>query len=470
MSEIVLIIPPFSYGSLKRTGNKTPALGIASIASVLEKNGYSVKILDAFALEMEKEEILKSVLREDPKIVGITSVTLNSNIAMEILKSIKKRNKEIITVYGGPHATFMYEEILKKSFIDFVVVGEGEYTMLELCNFLLKGKGKLQRIKGICFKHNKKIVKTKARPLIKDLDELPFPAYHLLPLDHYQPNAYLDTRRKFCSIMTSRGCPYNCLFCTTPKLWGNWRCRSVPKVCEELLLLYEKYKVSQLFIKDDEFTVNRKRVEKICDFIIKNKLDIVWECLGRVNDVNDKILKKMYKAGCRSISYGVESGYEDGLRKLRKGITLNQVRKAVKLTQKNGIIVNTSFLLGLPWESSTEIRKTINFAKSLGSDIIYFNLLVPYPGSDIRKIIEEKKLFSEYSSDLSNYTMHGKKPVIRTEYLSADELQRWRGRAYLELFFTPSLLFRNLKSYGSLKRKLTGGLELFLTSIQDILQ
>lgn len=473
MSEIVFVIPPFDFGGFYKTYNKCPQLGISIIASLLEKNGYSVKIIDSFALELKKDEILRRILKENPKIVGITSVTLNSEVAMDILKSVKENNGKITTVYGGPHATYAYQSILNKNFVDYVVIGEGEYTMLELTNFIIKDKINQSQIKGIGYKKHGKILKAKPRPLIQDLDKLPFPAYHLLPMDTYRPNAYLDTKKKFFSMITSRGCPYNCLFCTTPKIWGKWRTRSVENITEELLLLHEEYGISQIFFKDDEFTVSREKVEDVCDFIIKNNLDIIWECLGRVNDVDDRILEKMYKAGCRAISFGVETGYAEGLKRIRKGITLNQVKRAVDLTKKHGIIAVTSFMLGFPWEGAKEIKKTIRFVRFLDSDITEFNMLVPYLGSDIYELIKEKNLFAEnFYSDLSNYSMHGKRPVIRTEHLIAKELRYWRGRAYLEVFFNPLYLFNAFKksrNSSSIKRKVFGATELLSTSLKDIL-
>jgi len=473
MSEIVFVVPPFDFGGFYKSYNKCPNLGIAILASVLEKNGYSVKIIDAFALELKKDEVLRRVLKEDPKIVGITSVTLNSDIAMGILRLVKEANERIATVYGGPHATFAYNSILDKEFIDYVVIGEGEYTMLELADLLIRKKGGQSKIKGISYRKDGQITKTEPRPFVKDLDQLPFPAHHLLPMSAYRSNAYLDMKRKFFSVITSRGCPYNCIFCTTPKIWGKWRTRSVKNVTEEILLLCEKYRVSQIFFKDDEFTVNREKVEGICDFIIENNLDIIWECLGRVNDVDDRILEKMYKAGCRAISFGVETGYEEGLKRVRKGITLDQVRSAVDLTKKHGIMAITSFMLGFPWDGAEEMKKTIKFVRTLNSDITEFNMLVPYLGTDMYELIKERKLFAEgLSSDLSNYSMHGKRPVIKTEHLTARQLRYWRGRAYLEVFFNPRYIYNSLKrskNSGSVERKSFAAIELLSTSLRDIL-
>jgi radical SAM superfamily enzyme YgiQ (UPF0313 family) len=473
MSEIVLVIPPFSFGGFRKTYNKCPNLGIAIIASLLEKNSYSVKIIDAFALELRKKEILRRIFKEKPEIVGITSVTSNSDVAMDILKSVKEKDKEIITVYGGPHATFASDLILDKDFIDYVVIGEGEYTMLELCNFIIRGKGSESKIKGISYKRKRSIIKTEPRPLIENLDQLPFPAYHLLPMNFYRPNAYLDTKGKFSSMITSRGCPFNCIFCTTPKMWGRWRARSVENVGEEIKLLYDKYRVSQIFFKDDEFTVSQERVEGICDFIVENKLDIIWECLGRVNDINDKILEKMYRAGCRALTFGIEVGYEEGLKKIRKGFTLNQAKKAIDLTKKHGMISVASFMLGFPWEGIDEIKKTIRFARFLNADITEFNMLVPYFGTEIYEIVTEKGLFvKDYSQKLINYSMHEVNPVIRTEHLTAEQLRYWRGKAYLEIFFNPLSLLRSFKSsisFGSVKRKVLGGVELLTVSLRDML-
>jgi magnesium-protoporphyrin IX monomethyl ester (oxidative) cyclase len=256
-------------------------------------------------------------------------------------------------------------------------------------------------------------------------------------------------------------------------MWGRWRARSVENVGEEIKLLYDKYRVSQIFFKDDEFTVSQERVEGICDFIVENKLDIIWECLGRVNDVNDKILEKMYRAGCRALTFGIEVGYEEGLKKIRKGFTLNQAKRAIDLTKNHGMISVASFILGFPWEGIDEIKKTIRFARFLNADITEFNMLVPYFGTEIYEIVTEKRLFvKDYAQKLINYSMHEVNPVIRTEHLTAEQLRYWRGKAYLEIFFNPLSLLRSFKSsisFGSVKRKVLGGVELLTVSLRDML-
>jgi len=473
MTDVLLIVPPFSYKSLGEASSKAPNLGIAILAAVLENKKYSVKILDTFALDMDNKEIADTIRENKPKIVAITSVTANSLRAENILKITKVIDPNITTIYGGPHVTIMPNKAFDSGAVDYIVMGEGEETIIELVDYILNGKGDKSAIEGIGYKGEGGKVKINSpRDFIKDLNTLPIPAYHLLPMDAYRAYGWLDEGRKFCTMISSRGCPFQCTYCTSSKIFGHmWRYRSAEKVFEEIKLLYDKYGVRHIYFQDDEFTVNHERVIEICNKIIENKMDLIWECLTRVSHVDEELLKKMAEAGCKSILYGVECGYQEGIDKINKKITLKQATDAVKFSKKYGISPKVTFMMGFPWEGKKEIKETIKFAKKLNADLTFFNVLNPYPGTPLYNDIKKENLFvGDYAWD--RYSPHGETPVIRTRYLSAEELAYWNGRAYLSLYLSPRYFIRKLKlitNFRELKRAIKSASGLFLTSLRRVI-
>jgi len=472
MTDILFITPPFSYKSLDDASSKCPPLGIAMLASVLEQNKFEARILDAFALGLNKEQIIEHVKNINPKIIGISSVTANYGQAMDIINLIKKENPEIIIIYGGPHVTIMPESVLKSKNVDYAVIGEGEKTIVDLLEFIINKKDSKSEIKGVVYKDKDgKIIFNEKADFIRDINELPMPAYHLLPMDNYRSYGWLDLGRKFCSMVTSRGCPFKCTYCTSSSIFGyRWRHRSAEKVFEEILLLYNKYHIRHIYFQDDEFTVNHQRVIDICNMILENKLDLVWECLTRVSHVDEPLLKKMAQAGCKSILYGVECGYQKGIDNIEKKITLDQSKEAVRLSKKYGISPKVTFMMGFPWEGKKEIKQTIKFAKKLNADLTFFNTLNPYPGTPLYDTIKRENLFDKgYSWD--KYSPHGETPTIRTRYLNPQELAYWNGKAYLSIYLSPRYILRKLKlltNIRELKRTAKSAINLILLSAKRI--
>ncbi|MBD3164418.1 radical SAM protein [Candidatus Woesearchaeota archaeon] len=473
MPDILFVVPQFSYKTLDEASTRCPPLGIAILASVLEEKGYDVEILDSFALGLDKKQITDYVVSENPTVIGISSVTANYPESIQLINSIKRVNPDIIIIYGGPHVTIMPETVIKFKSINYAVLGEAEETIVELLDFILKSKGQLGKIKGIAYRDNNGHVKiNQARDFIKDINKLPMPAYHLLPMNHYRSYGWLDLGRKFCSMITSRGCPFQCTYCTSSNIFGyRWRYRSPEKVMEEIRLLYDKYKVRHIYFQDDEFTVNHDRVMKICDMIIDQKLDLVWECLTRVSHVDEPLLRKMSEAGCRSILFGIECGYQEGIDKINKKITLKQAVDAVNLSKNYGISPKVTFMMGFPWEGEKEIKKTIRFAKKLKADLTFFNTLNPYPHTPIYYQIKKEGLFDkDYTWE--KYSPHGETPTIRTRYLTSRELAYWNGRAYLSIYLTLDYILRKLKTLTNLKefkRTFKSGAWLLLTSLKRVL-
>ncbi|MBT0159336.1 radical SAM protein [Candidatus Bathyarchaeota archaeon A05DMB-2] len=372
-----------------REGRKSiaafPPLSLAYLAAVLEEDGVEVSILDQPALGLSNEEAARWVEKENPDVVGFSTLASSGRTAAEISRKIKERNPDIITVFGNHHATFNAERILRKyPAVDIVVRGEGEKTITELAH-CLKNRENLKNVKGITFKNRGEIAATPNQPLIKDLDALPFPDRNLINAEYHCLMAGANVApKKFTSIVTSRGCAYACRFCScTEFAQRRWRARSPENTLEELCLLAsEGYK--QLIFVDDNFTLNPKRAIAICRGMQKEKLDMDWIAEGRVDNFSYELAREMVKAGLRILYLGIESANQRILDYYKKTITPAQAATAIRTAKKAGVdVVVGSFIVGAPDETRQEIQNTINFAMRNRIDIPQFNILGAHPGNDI---------------------------------------------------------------------------------------
>ena len=394
--RILLINPPF-YRLMNSHFNGVP-LGLCYIATILNNNGHYVRIYNAdyigdteysnqrelfnnynnYKVILNNEdhpiwkEIQKKIKNFNPDIVGITMLTGTYKSSENIAKLIKKNNNEIIIVVGGSHPTILPEETIKNKYFDYVVRKEGEYTLLEIANDKDKDK-----INGLTYiNENNVIVNNPDREFISDLDTLSIPRRDLFLND----TKHIDYRY----IMTGRGCPYECTFCASKKLWDKKvRYHSVNRVIEEIKYVQNNFNNDFFFFVDDTFILNKKRARKICESIIENNIKIKWVCESRVEGINEDILKIMKKAGCERIKIGVESGNERILKLIKKNITKEQIRNAVSLTKKVGIKITIHLMTGFPTETNAEIKETLDFARELNPDYFSLSILSPYPGTEI---------------------------------------------------------------------------------------
>ncbi|MEM1659073.1 MAG: radical SAM protein [Candidatus Jordarchaeales archaeon] len=369
----LLINTPYKFSECP-----TIPLGLTYIAAVIEKNGFEVEVLDLLVSMYSDDKVTRKVEEYKPEVVGVNSVTMNYPIASKILKLVKKVNEDIITVIGGPHVTFSDVRTLEESpWIDVVVRGEGEYTMLDI----VKGRD-FKDIDGITYREDGEIVRNRDRKLIENLDELPFPARHLLPLSKYI--AY----HSGCSLITGRGCPHRCIFCVGSKMMGRRVRLRNPKLVVDEIEEVLGYGFNEIVFEDDTFTLNHKHAFAICDEIISRGLKFKWCANARVDTVTRELLEKMKEAGCHFIMFGTESGNQDILDKCKKRITVEEIREAVKMTKELGIGVLSSFILGLPGETKETIAQTMKFAEELGP-FYGFHLLAPFPGTEVRERANE---------------------------------------------------------------------------------
>jgi radical SAM superfamily enzyme YgiQ (UPF0313 family) len=362
-----------------------PPLGILYLSTLLEEEGVDVSVLDQPAKGFTMEETINWIEKENPDLLGFSAVASSGRNAALICKIVKERNPNIINVLGNYYATFNAERILKKyPAVDIIVRGEGENTIIELLECLEKKKD-LKKVLGITFRRGEKIVSTPERPLIRDLDALPFPNRKLIDSFYHCIIAEANVApKKFTSVVSSRGCVFNCRFCSCSKFArGIWRQRSVENTLEELhLLASEGYK--QFIFVDDSFTLNQKRAIKLCQAMRKEKIDMEWICEGRVDNLSSELAREIERAGCKILYFGIESGNQRILDYYNKQTTIKQSEIAVKRARKVGIdVIIGSFIVGAPDESREEIKNTIEFAKNIPIDFPQFNILGIYPGTEI---------------------------------------------------------------------------------------
>jgi radical SAM superfamily enzyme YgiQ (UPF0313 family) len=345
------------------------------------------------------EEDARRVFAFAPHLVGITAMTSAYHRALDSAALLKAQLGRPIVI-GGPHATVYPERILREApAIDYVVRGEGEETTLELVRALEGRNGDLGAIRGLSYRVRGAVVSNPDRELIEDLDALPFPARHLFELEHY--GLRTPEGRPMVTILSSRGCPYNCAYCFKGVVGRTYRQRSPENITEELRQVVGRYGIRDFYFIDDLFTLDVQRLDALVEQFITEELDIRWQCLARVDRVSAEILRKMYSAGCRRIHYGIESGNEGILKRIGKGFALQQVTQAVQWTRDAGIQTKGYFMLGLPCDTEQTMRQTVDLAVSLDLDEAMFSLTTPFPGTRLWDELVKKRPETEYSLDFS---------------------------------------------------------------------
>ncbi len=379
--------------------NSYPSLGLGYIAAVAEQEGHEVAIFD-FGLRPNRplEDEVKDVCAFGPDLVAFTSMTTSYH-SVEISAEMLKECLGVPIVIGGPHATTLPEQTLENPNMDYLVYGEGEETWRELLQALSSGDDRFERIPGLWFKQNGKIVTNPARKLIKDLDALPFPARHLFEIEKYP--LYAPTGDRMITLLSSRGCPYNCSFCFKGIVGRTYRQRSPENIIAEIRKVMDDYHVRDFYFIDDLFTINVKRLGVMMDRFIESGLGIRFRCLARVDRVTPELLVKMRKAGCRQIHYGIESGNPEVLKRTAKHITLEQVRQAVQWTVDAGIATKGYFILGLPGDNEETVQETIEFAASLPLDEAMFSIATPFPGTRLWDELVQKHPDTVYNADFT---------------------------------------------------------------------
>ncbi|MEX2703306.1 MAG: radical SAM protein [Candidatus Baldrarchaeota archaeon] len=433
--KILLVAPPARSAIKEVLGVTSPPLGLAYIASVLENNGEDVKIIDSLAENCTLYDIKREIDSWGADIVGVTSTTPTFYDALKVAKIAKESGA--VTVLGGPHVTFTAKETLSNySFVDYVVRGEGEFTMLELVKSIKNGE-EPKSVLGLSYRAKSGVIKeNRPRPPLMNLDALPMPAYHLLPMSKYTFQGY-----RFATMVTSRGCPFKCVFCSSSRICGKrWRGHSAERVVNEIEFLTDRYKIKFIEFLDDTFTFDKNRVKEICNEIANRGIDVMWTGSSRVNLFNRELALKIKSAGCQIVYFGVESGSQRILNLMKKGITLEQSVKAIRLAKEVGINTVASFILGMPDESVEEANATIKFATRLSPDYAQFTICTPYPGTELYDYAVKNDLL--LTRDWSKYD--ALTPVMKTK-ISIRKLRELLSKAYFKFYARLSYLFDKIR-------------------------
>jgi radical SAM superfamily enzyme YgiQ (UPF0313 family) len=433
-------------------GKRLPPIGLMYVAAALEKAGFKVHMLDNYLMKKSTEEIKQLITQINPEIVGITCGSATYPRCVETSKAIKQAKPDCKIVVGGWHASYMPDSLLANPEIDYVVMGEGERAITQLATAITNGKEtQALTIPGVGRRHNGANIKNQPQ-YIENMDEIPYPARHLLPLELYDRTIeYLNT--KPADVMSiSRGCVFNCGFCETRKLWGNI-CRgfSPQRVIGEIEDLQTRYDTKGIYFINDNFTLRKEKTTELCNLMIEKKLNLEWVCDTRVDLVNDELLALMSKAGCKTIWFGVESASQKILQRIGRNTTPQEVENAFKLCRKNGIKTACSFMLGLPDETLKDMEDSLKFAKKLNPDWCQFNTFIAYPDSRLYNELLEKGNYVKLDEFLLS---------VKTEEFDYDSLMMVQRRFFKEFHMTPRQILKRIRREGAVnfaKRRLMGG-------------
>lgn len=459
--KISLVNPPvdfnLSLGKIKKIAATTKMLplGLGYIASVAKNNGFEVEIIDSYAEDLSIEETIEKCLNSNSRVVGISTVTPTVPAMLAIAKGIKDRSngQAPLIVSGGAHSHIMPRQILETGFIDVAVRGEGELTFLELIKNIEKNNMDFSAIKGVSYRKGSEIFHNQDRPYIENLDSLPYPAYELLKMNLYSAPLHWLVAEPAYQMIISRGCPFNCIFCGIKSLGRSVRARSVENALGEIEFLHKHYGAKEIMLVDPAFPLSRKLGIEFCQRYIERGLHkkVLWVTETRVDVVDEGLLKLMYKAGCRLVEFGIETGSEKTLKKIKKNTSLEQARNAVKWSKKAGLDVFSSFIIGFPGETREDMQETVDFIKSLEIDYPKINLLVPYPGSEVYETIikDRPDMSKEWDKYTSFSSMTENEPVYVPDGISAQDLKVLHKNAYKQIYLRPAFILRHIKKLGS---------------------
>jgi radical SAM superfamily enzyme YgiQ (UPF0313 family) len=411
------------------------------IAAALEQAGHEVQMLDNYLMQQSTQEVQQLVLKLQPTIVGITCGSATYKKCVETAKAIKQIAPECKIVVGGWHASYMPESLLEVPEIDYAVMGEGERAITELAAFLVKGDYfSASTVAGIVCRGSSGVIKNESKFI--NMDELPFPARHLLPLEKYDRNIEFLKAKPADIMSISRRCTFNCGFNKKKKLWGNINRQFSPqRIISEVNDLVVNYGTKGIYFINDNFTMRKNQTVEFCDLLIKSKLDLEWVCDTRVDLVNQEILEKMASAGCKTIWFGIESGSQKVLNHINRNVTLEQIEEAFKMCRKAGIKIACSFMLGMPSETKEDLLQSYRFAEKLDADWCQFNVFIAYPDSPLWREMLETGKYTQLDDFLYSY---------KTDEFDYDELMRIQKQFFKTYHRAPKRIFKRIQREGVL--------------------
>lgn len=425
----------------------TAPLGLAYLASYVEQKGFHPKILDNSIQLMSRNRFKDYLLKTKPSLVGFTSSTSTFLQVIDFASAVKEYDSRIKVIVGGPHPSALPEDVLGYDSVDIVVKGEGEETILELLNSLLREDADLSDIKGISYREGRQIRNNSPRELIGDIDILPFPAYHLLPMSRYRHSPFRRvTTGRSASIITSRGCAYNCTFCSNSVFGTGVRYRSPENVLDEIKSLVKNYSVGEIIFRDDAFTCDIERAKAIARGIKAIGKDIKWSCFSRVNHASEELFELFYKAGCREICFGIESANQAVLDKAKKQISVSDTLKAINLCRKYKISSLCSVIIGLPGDTETTVTEGIRFFSKANPDYIVFCVLVPMPGSELFKTAQQNNLVDCRNLTHTDYVkiFSSALPPLSMCDIPRERIVELQKQAFREFYLRPGYIAKKL--------------------------
>lgn len=474
--RILLVFPP-SRKILRTTqpsfiaGSKgtTPPLGLLYLASAIkDQTSHEVKVLDLQLPGSEYQDLDREITEYRPEVVGVSTITFMLMDALATVKRIKQAAKkaglDTTVVCGGPHVTIFPEETAIQPGVDYAISGEAEYSFPALLENLGDDEA-LVKIPGVCFVRDGEVKKGPEADLIHNMDDLPVPDRRLLPYRQYA--SVLAGGGLMTTMMTSRGCPYKCIFCD--RLGKVFRPISAEKVVAEMEACVA-LGVKEIFLHDDTFTVQRKRVLRICELIQEKGLNITLDCRSRVNTIDEEQLIALKKAGLRRISFGVESGTPSIIKRIKKGITLEQAKTAFALARKHGIVTLADFMIGHPDETVEDVKRTIAFALELDPDYAQFSITTPYPATALyREAMERGIIKGDVWREFAKNPSEDFEPPRWDEIISQEELVELVHLAYNSFYLRPKFMLKELQRTKRLKLfmlKASAGMKMALGMVQ----
>lgn len=441
MAKVAFINPSQNfediYGKLSEERSVLPPLGICYLANALKAGSHEVLIVDASACKMPNKEAVDRVLAWGAKYVGVSSTTDTIFLAAEIAKTVKSRSREAVMILGGPHLTAVPVKTMERfPEFDIGVIGEGELTVRDLIDSLIRG-GDLKDVKGIAYRREGKVEVTAPREFINDLDTLPYPAWDMLPelAKTYKPATINYKRLPSISLVTSRGCPGSCAFCDTKVFGSKYRIHSSGYVLEMIRHLKERYGIKDICFYDDVFTVFKKRLTEICEGLKDERYRISWSCQARVNSVDYDMMKTMKEAGCWKISFGIESASNDVLKLMNKHIVADQSRKAVSEARRAGLDVEGYFILGFFGETKETLKMTRDFVMENDLDTALLSYFLPFPGSPAYGRVKE---YGSFNEDWKNMNVFDE-PQFVPAGLTAGDLVNAQNDILKSFYFRPKM-------------------------------
>jgi len=404
------------YLKNKTKSCRVPALDILYTAAVLRDNKFSVNIIDCLGLNYGTEELLEALKADKPEIIGLRTSTPTFKWDLDIALQIKDVIESKLILFGS-HASLFFKEVTVNDGIDAIILGEPELTFLDIAK-----KGSFEGVNGVYFKHGNSFQENPIRPFIEDLDNLPFPAWDLVPYNNYDSGELNNNYKPFLTVLASRGCPFQCYYCPYPVTQGyKWRARSANNVVKEIEYLITNFKPRYLLFRDPEFTLDKERVSEICKNIIKRKIKIPWRCETRIDTLDKDLIGLMAKAGCIGINMGIESADDSVLRKVgRKPFEKSNSIQVIGKCKEVGIETFCFFIIGLPGDTEKSILNTINLSLELNPSFAQFSIATPYPATKLRAWAIENSFLENYSFD----ELTGYNAVMRNENLSLDSIQQ----------------------------------------------